>query len=100
MGATVDASVAGTAAVVINAPRERWLLSMGVLLRWGEVDGFGHQPRRGEGRGKLARDVAPPVGTSRLSGGPDETAQVLAVDADLHTAARLLSEGVKDRLRR
>jgi hypothetical protein len=28
MGATVDASVAGTAALVINAPRERWLLSM------------------------------------------------------------------------
>src|SRR3954451_9822769 len=28
MGATVDASVAGTAALVINAPRERWLLSI------------------------------------------------------------------------
>src|SRR4051794_580224 len=36
MGPTVDASVAGTAAFVINAPRERWLLSMVCSsLGWG-----------------------------------------------------------------
>src|SRR4051812_46424588 len=49
MGATVDASVAGTVALVINAPRERWLLSMvcsfvGVGSMARGSGGAAHQP--------------------------------------------------------
>src|SRR3954465_10051064 len=99
MGSAVDASVAGTTGLAINAPRERWVLSM--VCSFGGVRSMGWAPAAWRQRhGQTSRRTSPRCWHPRLSGGPDEAAQVLAVDADLHTAARLLSEGLEDRLRR